>query len=357
MGATLVFACTVCNPVETVSSTTGPETTVDDESTAPMPIPTTSTSTATSTGSTSDDSSDATTSTSSSGTTPDQPDFGAGDGCKKIDVLYVLDRGTFKAELIPSMRAGIQYFNQRLLETFGHLDLHLMVVTDIISAWYWDSCEDECQDYGHCNSIGIPDFPCESAANIGWCDQRIGSGLILPIATDAANHLCPVGEGRRFVATSSDPNPAEALDCITHTGIINSVSSAMAQVMESAFRKENRETCHPNFLRDDALLMIVWAGASAGGEGHPGEWAQTLHEAKGWDKDAVGVIGVLWDTTLENPICLPPGNPDNPSPPVRFVRDYIPHHVIGSICAEDQSPYYDQGIEMMLELCEGYIPR
>jgi len=89
----------------------------------------------------------------------------------------------------------------------------------------------------------------------------------------------------------------------------------------------------------------------------PQVWAQALFEAKNGNVDAVGVIGLISDRSTDDPICQPPGNPDFPRKPVVFLRDLMHHRVMGSICAPDTKPYFDQGIEMMLDLCEQYVPQ
>jgi len=125
--------------------------------------------------------------------------------------------------------------------------------------------------------------------------------------------------------------------------------------MLAAVFEDGPNGCNQGFLRDDAPLIVVYVASLVAGDYPPEFWANTLFDAKGGGSDAVGVIGIVSDHMIEDPICLPASN--DPSPTIEFLRDYMPQHVLGSICGEDLTPYFDQGIEMTRELCQQYVPQ
>jgi len=129
-----------------------------------------------------------------------------------------------------------------------------------------------------------------------------------------------------------------------------------------SFTGDGPNGCNKGFLREDALLIVVYVTHTAfpadnANTPAPEVWAQALFDAKNGHIDAVGTIGLINDRSMNDGVCQPPLNPDFPQKPVIFIRDLMPHHVMGSICASDTKPYFDQGIEMMLDLCEQHVPQ
>jgi len=351
-GAFALLACAA----EPVASTTG-ITTYEDPVNTTAPVPTTSTSTGTPDAGDATDT-DATTSTTSQhpSTSGPVPDFG-GEGCSKIDVLYVLEQGAIPEEHRANGREGIVHFNQRLVETFAeNIDLHMLVTTDAVE-WPGDVCLEQCEEEGHCDLLGEPNFSCESLMNVHPCEKKAGAGHTFPIGPGAANRRC-VGTNSQYLR-STTPDLLNTLQCSTNTGgnFEGPWYDAATMSMMAAVIEDGPDGCNEGFLRDDAPLIVVLVTTDGASDYPPDFWAQTLFDAKGGNMDAVGVIGIIRDGTVENPVCTPAANPDFPTDTVQFLRDHIPHHVFGSICSEDTPAYFDAGIEMMQELCEQYTPQ
>ncbi|MGB1014583.1 MAG: hypothetical protein ACPG4T_10655, partial [Nannocystaceae bacterium] len=343
-------------PVQVTSITT--YTTGEDE----RPTPTTSTTTGlsgpTSVGTTDD--SDAATA-SEPVTSGPVPDFGDGAGCDKIDVVYVLSQNV-PYEFRDSVREGILHFNKRLVETFTpNIDLHLLV-TDDMWEWSGDVCRQKCEDYGHCEFSGNPDFSCEAVEDAHGCEKITGAGHTFPIGVGAANVPCVDNKFIRYL-TSDTPDLLGTLNCVTQKQPFDGVLAGWPHhPLMVSVTGDGPNGCNKGFLREDALLIMVYVTNTAEFADNedtpaPEVWAQTLFEAKNGNSNAVGVIGLITDRSTVDPICQPPGNPDFPRKPVIFLRDMMPHRVMGSICASDTKPYFDQGIEMMLDLCEQYVPQ
>ncbi|MGB1017047.1 MAG: hypothetical protein ACPG4T_23120, partial [Nannocystaceae bacterium] len=291
------------------------------------------------------------------------PDFGEGSGCDKIDVVYVLSYN-IPAEYRDSVREGIVYFNEQLVETFTpNIDLHVLV-TDDMWDWSGDVCRQQCSDHGHCDISGNPEFSCEAAEEAHGCEKISGAGHTFPIGLGAANVPCVDNKFIRFL-TSESPGLLEKLNCATRKwpfGGFGLTGGWPGHPLMVSVTGDGPNDCNKGFLRDDALLIVVYVTNTALDADDPDTAApeamtQALFEAKNGNSDAVGVIGLITDRSMVDPVCQPPGNPDFPRKPVIFLRDLMPHRVMGSICATDTKPYFDEGIEMMLDLCEQYVPQ
>jgi len=282
------------------------------------------------------------------------PDFGA-EGCGKIDVLYVIEQG-MPEDYRSRVQDGIAFFNERLVETFENIELHMLVTTDAVE-WPGDVCADQCDQEGHCDASGDPNFSCQDLNNVHPCEKKLGGGHTFPIGPGAANQRC-VGTNSQFLR-STTPDLLDTLNCTTQVGgafpgVWHTLTS---NAMLSAVIGGGPDACNQDFFRDDAPLIVIYISQWAEGDYPPEFWAQTLFDAKGGSSDAVGVIGIISDNSTENPICQPPLPPDFGSETIEFLREHVPHHVFGSICADDLNPYFDEGINLIQTLCEQYVPQ
>lgn len=348
-----VAACSAA-PVET--STTGVLSTTSSD--VPEPTLVTSTTDASTTGG---HGSDVTTSTSGTPTTAttEVPDFGeVGPACNgKIDFLFVLDRANYMEPYWQRFHAAFPKFVDDVLGVYSKYDMHFMTV-DGKAGWGIKACEDLCQQDGTCTPTGPADYPCEPHINgtPGPCEGYYGTGSVFPAGFEAANRDCGAAEGERFIS-SSHPELADAVKCIGHVGYGKGVARPAADMLEAVSRGSDGWNCNGDFLRDDAMLVVVLFEGSEGlppcDPTLPGAWAETLYEAKGFDKDKLLVIGMIYDVTAEGEtFCTEQGSGTYEDCSAEFLHFYVKHRVEGSICAESYDPYFEQGLGLLEQLCD-----
>lgn len=352
----LLAGCSVA-PVQ--STTTG--ITTVNHTTANPPLPTTSTTTETWSTSTGDPTTGEPTTTTTA-TTGTLPDFGEGEGCRKIDLVYVLSPNIRK-ENRATVREGLLHFNSRIVETFTpNIDLHIMVTDEMIE-WSGEECVSECENFGHCNSSGNPNFSCDALFDAHACERVRGAAHMFPIGPGSANQMCGETKHVRFLDTQT-PDLLQKLDCATSTRPFEGLQADYpTTAMAKAVTGEGPENCNQGFLRDDAILFIVYAthlGEPLDGEFTPSpeETAAALFSAKGGDKDKLGIVALLNDQlSAPDNLCEPGFESSQNTKIFAIVQDLIPHHVWGSICAPDVRPVFDDAIDLMLDMCVRYTPQ
>ncbi|MGB1014877.1 MAG: hypothetical protein ACPG4T_12135, partial [Nannocystaceae bacterium] len=264
-----------------VAGTTG-ITTYDPVNTT-VPVPTTSTSTGIPDSGEATDTEATTSTTSQHPSTSDPlPDFES-EGCGKIDVLYIFEQD-MPDEHWESVRAGIVYFNERLLATFANIDFHLLVTVEPLE-WPGDVCVSQCEEEGYCELAG-PDFPCESLQNIHPCEKKGGAGHTFPIGMGAANRRC-VGTNSQYLRSKTTPDLLNTLNCTTDVGgnFEGVPYGKPSNSMMTAVIDDGPNGCNQGFLRDDAPLIVVYVARWASVDWPPEFWAQTVIDAKGGDVD------------------------------------------------------------------------
>lgn len=352
----LLVGCAI-EPVQATTSTGVPV----DQTTAEQPIPTTSTTTNAVTTEPADLPGGTSSTTGTGTTTGSLPDFGEGEGCDKIDVVYVLSPA-IRYENRATVREGVKYFNARLVETFTpNIDMHIMVTDEMIE-WSGKKCESECESNGNCDSSGNPNFPCDDVFEAHHCEKELGAAHMFPIGLGSANQMCGESKHVRFLDTQT-PDLLENLDCATKKRpFADFLAGYPTDAMVKAVTGDGPEDCNLGFLRDDAVLFIVyvafvteawdWEGTPS-----PEETAAALFNAKGGDKDKLAIAALISDQSQPDPYCLPAYEPLHKNKIHTLVQDLMPHHVWGSICAPDVRPFFDEAIELMLDMCIHYVPQ
>lgn len=306
------------------------------------------------------ESSTATTSTVSS--TGIVPDFGEGEqSCNgKIDFLFVINRAHYMGPYWNRFHAAFPGFIEDVFETFVNYDMHFMAV-DGIQGWGVYDCIEPCkQTNGTCQQI--PDFPCDPYLNdtISECDEISGAGVVFPAGVNAANQDCGAIEGRRYIA-SDQPGAMESVKCIGQMGygLMGTWAYATTAMLQAVSKGTPAWECNGDFLREDAMLVVVYfeePDAPKCTPSPPGEWAAILSEAKGGDEDSLLFIGLIDDSSSDAPTVCPGGSGAYGTCPEAFLHYYVRHRVEGSYCADDYSPYFAEGLELLEALCDPNIP-
>ncbi len=329
----------------------------------------------TSTGEPSSTSEDATTEepTSSTGHPSDTsmlPDFGDdGPDCNgKIDILFALDRNVVMEEYWPTMFAALEEVRPMMVEWFANFDTHWLVATPHIT-WGLAGCEQQCADTNGetCGPYGPWLYPCApyTDGSLTECDHVVGAGMTFPAGHGASNKRCELAGGERYIQSSLEPDLLSTLECITTNGWTDIDTVATPISMLRALQPTATRVpggCNFKFLRDDALLFVIFFTGHTGTQGNTAagsaeDWAAGIYQAKGFDQDKVAVLGIVTDKTSEEPTyCEKVGSVLHVTDAERFLHDEIKHAVAGSFCADDYVPYFEEAMELALALCGAEPP-
>ena len=271
-------------------------------------------------------------------------------GCKgKIDFLFVISR-----------HAGMQGFQTQLLDAFpkfidtisskfADFDYHIMVVhTD--EKWGLDACDQQCPTPGE-EGCTIEDYPCYYTPTL--CDTTIGAGEVCPAARDAANKLCPIDDGRRYMV-KGQTDLKGTFACAAQVG--SSGAMRMGQTLAVAVQPwmNDEGSCNDGFLRDDALLMVtiithaydVEDGIVTSYEGTPATWAAAVGDAKHGDLDSVVVLGII---PTEGPGCKDFDR-------LCQMLELFPFALNRDSWADKYGPFFEEAAELVETACADFIP-
>ena len=195
------------------------------------------------------------------------------------------------------------------------------------------------------------------------CDV-LGGGITYPKGDDASNMDCDFVGGARFM-TSDEPDPAATFECAARVGTgstddperpMEAMSVAVADMGVTA-------TCNAGFLRDDAILAVVFLtdeddNEGDGSMGDVASWRQALLDAKQANEAAIVVVGLFGDGDLPNALCptLGMGGAET-SPRLRaFVDSWGAQGLFGSICADSYDAVYADTLDLIGTTCDAFVP-
>lgn len=284
-------------------------------------------------------------------------DGGDGNGCKKVDFLFIVDNSGSMLEEQDNLAASFPSFINSIQSTLADAqDYHIMVLdTD---AWVHASCPLlACGGFpplpGLCVGFTCGDQPAQ-------CENIVGAGVTWPKGADASNIDCNFSTGLRFM-DSDQPNLAGAFQCAARvgTGSTDDPERPMDAMVQSLSNTNPVVTCNSGFLRDDAILVVTFVtdeddNAGDGSGGGVDLWRQALIDAKNGDEQAVVVLGLFGDDDLPNAIC---GGGAEVSPRLRqFVDSWGDKGVFGSICASDYDDFFQSAVDIIDTTCDEFEP-
>ncbi|HVH99038.1 MAG TPA: hypothetical protein VM869_10020 [Enhygromyxa sp.] len=277
-------------------------------------------------------------------------------GCSKADILFVIDNSGSMLEEQTKLTQSFPGFITDLEALAPQLDYHIMVID--VDAWVYEQCELLCQFQP------FPDvcvgYQCGFTTPAA-CEDVLGAGVIHPKGHNASNMNCNFAGGGRYM-TSDQPNPAAAFSCAARVGTdstddperpMEAMSQAVASVGQAA-------TCNSGFLRDDAILIVVFVtdendDVGDGSAGTVADWRQALIDAKQGNEAAIGVVGVFGDNDIQGGICGPLGMESGAeeAPRLReFVESWGQQGRFSSICAPSYATMYESAISLIDVTCE-----
>jgi hypothetical protein len=267
-------------------------------------------------------------------------------GCKgKIDILFSISSGPNMKVGQDQLKASFPGFAATIEEELAEFDYHIMVAGTRGYIPACVGCKDTCAD-------GPPDYPC--GVPLGTCDVEEGAGVTLPRGWNASNERCELYAGRRYIV-KDEPNLPNAFTCIATVGTSGEYSVADDAVLALSPKNLAPDGCNWQFLRDDALLVVVVIAESDDdvSDGQPPEWTQALLDAKGGNADAIVLLVVSADNDSPQGLCKPWFAYE---PRLRQWVDLMPHALHRSICAPDFAPYFAEAVTLIKQQCEVFIP-
>ena len=217
------------------------------------------------------------------------------------------------------------------------------------------------QNWESCAPDGPGDYPCDAymGNQLDECDATHGAGVTFPLPGGASNQRCELAGGNRYII-DSEPDLLAAFECIATMGLRNGGGAMPSYTMVKAISDENLGPggCNEGFLRKDAILVVTFLTDTSDSESplEPEDWAHALRVAKAFDDDAIVILGLIPDGYEETNVCMGPG-PGDYLPPLNTLLTLFPHTVLGSICSQNYVPFFEQAADMVLDVCEQYIPR
>jgi hypothetical protein len=234
--------------------------------------------------------------------TSDPPSSGS--GCQAIDFLFVIDNSNSMLLYQQKLAAAVPGFVSALAQLTPTDDYRVMVVdTDAERMASYPCADEACCEYV-CEH-GNPQGPCDGEVCSGdppsfSCDDTMGAGIVK--APDGAP--CAVTPGTRWLQPDA-PDFADAFACMALIGSNAYWQWPAAAIVQAvAPELQGEGGCNEGFLRDDALLVVVWLGDEDEplpgdhpwpSAGDPDAWYDALVAAKGGNPDGVAMIAIAYD--------------------------------------------------------------
>jgi hypothetical protein len=287
-------------------------------------------------------------------------------GCKgKVDLLFVISRvGTMVTEQ-DQLLASFPGFIDTIEHKFEGFDVHIMTANPdgkwpgwvcekgaCIGEKYWPNCGPDALDY-QCGTY---------AEMMTACDEQLGAGLIFNAGGDAANKLCDLAGGYRYII-SDEPDMKGAFECIAKVGVSGGATmmgDAVIAALSPAYNGLNGPGgCNEGFLREDALLVVVLITDTddSKSQSHAKHQYEAIVAAKK-DPRAVVMLAVVPQPYQEGDPVLPTCTYDSNG--IGGFQDLLPkfpYHVFGDICATSYAPFFEAAADKIGEACGAFIPQ
>lgn len=214
---------------------------------------------------------------------------------------------------------------------------------------------------GVCNGIGgiviqPPPTQCngEPCANFplpAGCDAEIGAGK----DEDLEGQSCGIAGGIRYML-DDQPNLEQTFSCAALVGDGgDGLERPMDAMTEAVGSQSATGGCNEGFLRDDAVLVVTVISDEDDVDqsaGDPVAWKQFLVDAKGGNEEAIVVLGLVGDGGVNGGLC----EPDIDAPILRSFAESFTHGEVGSVCAADYAPFFEQAIAVIDTACDEFEP-
>lgn len=277
-------------------------------------------------------------------------DGGNGEGCQKVDFLFVIDSSASMQDEQDNLLTSFPGFITAIEETLMIDDFHVMVI-----------------DAGLIAGAG--------------CDGILGAGRV----TSGNGVDCMLVGGQRY-ATVEQPDLVETFTCIGSRGFAGpGDEQTMSSLLSSVGPLVAPGQCNEGFMRDDAILVVtiisdeeddaadivpvppldgscVPADADPNSPGDPVGWKAGLVAAKGGNEEAVVVLSLVGDCDVGGDC---PGielvgsgyTGAEPAPRLRAFTESFVYGSVGPVCAPDYAPFFEQAVSVIETACDEFVPQ
>jgi hypothetical protein len=292
-------------------------------------------------------------------------------GCEKVDFLFVIDNSGSMVEEQMALVTSFPGFISTISNTLMAQDYHLMV-TDTDAASVGSSsisiingqvvCEpDPTCCVGVCNGMGgiviqpppteCNGQPCANFPLPEGCDVEIGAGK----DDDQLGNPCGIAGDLRYML-DSQPNLEQTFSCLALVGTGgDGLERPMDALIEAIGPKNAVGECNEGFLRDDAVLVVTVITDEDDVDqsmGNPAVWEQTLIDAKNGNEEAIVLLGLVGDGSVMGGQC--PSDVD--APVLRSFAESFTYGQVGSVCAPDYAPFFEQAVSVIDTACDEFVP-
>jgi len=279
------------------------------------------------------------------------PDLPQGSACNgKIDLVFAVAQGGGFLKYLDTLYASYPEILATIEDVFDDFDLHVIFINPS-SMWGAVACpKNMCPEEGGCPAEDYEDFPCWALYDddaLTKCDSTMGAGIIFPAGRKGSNKPCDLPPGQRFIA-GDDPFFGERFSCLSHTGY--GAGDEQGWALGEALSWDLRGGCNAGFLRDDALLFVVYVSGRDDSPYNPYVWAQRVLEAKEYAQDMVVLLGIGLDLGLDSESPCE-GVPTDKKGTTLWLTEEFEHSVFGSKCAPTYAPFFTEAATMAAELC------
>ena len=295
------------------------------------------------------------------------PDFPSGQppGCKgKVDILFMISSFFTMQVEQKQLLASFPGFVETLEEKLTGFDLHIMAPNPT-GGWTGDSCESPpkgcAEDYPNCGETA-EDYECGIFPSLTTkCDRELGAGLVFNAGYSAANRICDLYGGNRYII-SGEPNLPDAFECIAKVGNGGGdppMGDALIAALSSKLNGEGG--CNQGFLREDALLFIVVINDTEDikSTSWPYQQYDAIIAAKK-DPNAVIMLAVTGQVLKEGEPEIPGCTYDDgvhENQKVLQLLNKFPYKVEGDTCAKSYAPYFSEAADKIAEACGSFVPQ
>lgn len=277
---------------------------------------------------------------------------GEGDGCQKVDFLFVIDSSGSMQDEQTNLLASFPGFLDAIQDTLRFHDFHMMVID-------------------------------ASQVDGNGCEGTLGAGRIR-----SGNGMdCGLGGGDRF-ATEDTADLEAAFSCMGARGDDGIGDEQTMDALLAAIGPLNAPGgCNAGFLRDDAILVVTIItdeedspddglrlppldGSCAAADddpnsnGAPAGWADAVTDAKNGDPDAAVVLSLVGDCDIGGMcegIRVDLFDPETasgaePAPRIRQFTEMFGFGSVGPVCAADYTPFFLEAVSVIANACDDFDP-
>ena len=276
-------------------------------------------------------------------------------GCKKVDFLFVIDNSASMEDNQAALIASFPGFISAIKETLSaSSDYQIMVVDTDDDGRCKKPCTAEASASHFCAVV-----PNACNAKLDACDVTRGAGVVHPVGEFSSNVICPITGGNRYMLPE-EPDLEGTFACVATVGVAGNPSERPMNGMTEALGQAINAPggCNAGFLRDDALLVIMFISDDANyeDEGTPQLWYDAVLAAKKGNKDAIVVAGLIPPAGKDCKGGAVPVDMINGAHWAEFITMWGDHGINGSICELNYSPFFTQAVGIIDEACDNFIP-